>query len=92
MANPILQALSSNTLGTPIVHGTLTMFPLVDARLAERDPFYLTLDTALAGGLTDVNVVLTVTDTMTGLVRTYVNPQGTAFQPIQDTSAFATCP
>jgi hypothetical protein len=45
-----------------------------------------------AGGLTDVNVVLTVTDTLTGAVKAYVNPQGTPFQPIQDTSAFATCP
>lgn len=44
-----------------------------------------------AGGLTDVNVVLTVRDTRTGAVRRYTNPQGTAFQPIQDTSAF-TCP
>src|SRR5712692_4935524 len=38
-----------------------------------------------AGGLTDVNVVMTVTDTQTGAVRTYINPQGVAFQPIQDT-------
>ena len=45
-----------------------------------------------AGGLTDVNVVLTVTDTQTGSVRTYTNPQSTAFQPIQDTSAFPSCP
>jgi hypothetical protein len=45
-----------------------------------------------AGGLTNVNVTVTVTDTQTGAVRTYVNPQGTAFQPIQDTSAFSTCP
>jgi hypothetical protein len=45
-----------------------------------------------AGGLTDVNVVLTVTDTFTGAVRTYVNPQSTAFVPVQDTSAFSTCP
>jgi len=45
-----------------------------------------------AGGLTDVNVIMTVTDTQTGTVKTYTNPQGTAFQPIQDTSAFATCP
>ncbi len=42
-----------------------------------------------AGGLTNVNVVMTVTDTATGVVKTYTNPQGTAFQPIQDTSAFA---
>jgi hypothetical protein len=41
-----------------------------------------------AGGLTNVNVVLTVTDTQTGLAKTYRNPQGTPFQPIQDTSAF----
>jgi hypothetical protein len=44
-----------------------------------------------AGGLTNVNVVMTVTDTQTGAVKTYVNPQGTAFQPIQDTNAFV-CP
>ena len=45
-----------------------------------------------AGGLTNVFVVVTVTDTLTGAVRTYVNPQSTAFLPIQDTGAFATCP
>jgi hypothetical protein len=45
-----------------------------------------------AGGLTDVNVILSVTDTQTGAVQTYTNPQGTPFQPIQDTNAFATCP
>ena len=47
---------------------------------------------AIAGGLTDVNVILTVTDTQTGAIRTYINPQGTPFEPVQDTSAFATCP
>jgi hypothetical protein len=46
----------------------------------------------VAGGLTDVNVILTVTDTQTGVIKTYTNPQGTPFQPIQDTDAFATCP
>lgn len=45
-----------------------------------------------AGGLTNVNVVLTVTDTQTGLSKTYTNPQNTAYQPIQDTGAFSTCP
>lgn len=45
-----------------------------------------------AGGLTDVNVTLNVTDTKTGVSRTYTNPLGAAFQPIQDTSAFSTCP
>lgn len=45
-----------------------------------------------AAGLTDVEVHLRVTDTRTGMVRTYTNPLRTAFQPIQDTSAFATCP
>lgn len=45
-----------------------------------------------AGGLTNVEVVLTVTDTQNGQVHTYTNPQGTAFAPIQDTNAFATCP
>jgi Leucine-rich repeat (LRR) protein len=45
-----------------------------------------------AGGLTDVEATITVTDTMTGGVKTYSNPQGTAFRPIQDSSAFGTCP
>jgi len=45
-----------------------------------------------AGGLTNVNVVMTITDTQTGAVRTYTNTQGVAFRPIQDTSAFASCP
>lgn len=40
-----------------------------------------------AGGLTDVQVTLTVTDTQTGNSKTYTNPQGTAFRPIQDTAA-----
>jgi hypothetical protein len=45
-----------------------------------------------AGGLTNVAVTLTVADTVTGAMRTYSNPQGTAFAPIQDTNAFSTCP
>ena len=45
-----------------------------------------------AGGLTNVQVVLTVLDTQSNVTRTYTNPQGTAFAPIQDTNAFATCP
>ncbi|HEY2294544.1 MAG TPA: hypothetical protein VGM86_27915 [Thermoanaerobaculia bacterium] len=45
-----------------------------------------------AGGLTNVKVHLTVTDTKTGAVKTYDNPQGTAFRPIQDSGAFSTCP
>jgi virginiamycin B lyase len=45
-----------------------------------------------AGGLTNVSVTMTVTDTQSGNVKTYVNPQGIAFQPIQDTNSFATCP
>jgi hypothetical protein len=45
-----------------------------------------------AGGLTNVRAVITVTDTRTGKVQTYVNRQGIPFQPIQDTNAFATCP
>lgn len=45
-----------------------------------------------AGGLTNVNVVLTVTDSQTGAKKSYTNPQGTTFLPIQDTAAFSTCP
>lgn len=45
-----------------------------------------------AAGLTNVEVVLKVTDTQTGVQQTYVNPLNRAFPPLQDTSAFATCP
>ena len=44
-----------------------------------------------ASGLTNVEVDLRVTDTLTGEMRVYRNPQGQSFQPIQDTAAFATC-
>ena len=45
-----------------------------------------------AAGLTNVEVTLTVTDTASGQVKTYVNPQDRRFRPIFDTGAFATCP
>jgi Domain of unknown function (DUF4114) len=54
---------------------------------ALADRFWL-----FAGGLTNVEVDLTVTDTQTGAVRRYHNPQRTPFTPILDTSAFDTCP
>ncbi len=44
-----------------------------------------------AGGLTDVHVVITVTDLVSGQSHQYVNPIQTAFQPIQDTATFQTC-
>jgi CSLREA domain-containing protein len=45
-----------------------------------------------ASGLTDVRVDLTVLDTKTGVTKTYTNPRGRAFLPIQDTRALQTCP
>ncbi len=42
-------------------------------------------------GLTNVSVLVTVTDTQTGRVRTYVNPRDTPFAAVQDTQAFD-CP
>lgn len=44
-----------------------------------------------SSGLTNVQVTLKVTDTQTGKTKTYTNPLGAPFQPIQDTSAFG-CP
>ncbi len=45
-----------------------------------------------AAGLTDLHLLLRVTDTTTGATRTYANPQGTPFGPVRDTAAFTTCP
>ncbi|HVT60917.1 MAG TPA: alkaline phosphatase family protein [Thermoanaerobaculia bacterium] len=44
-----------------------------------------------AGGLTNVQTVITVTDTFTGQVKNYTNPANTPFLPLQDTNAFKTC-
>ena len=44
------------------------------------------------GGLTNVAVTITVTDTASHTQEIYQNPAGTPFAPIQDTAAFATCP
>ena len=41
-----------------------------------------------SGGLTNVAVTLTVTDTQTGTPKVYRNLQGIAFAPVQDTGAF----
>jgi len=40
---------------------------------------------------TNLGLDVTVTDTATGVTRTYVNPLGRAADPIQDTSTFTTC-
>jgi hypothetical protein len=44
------------------------------------------------GGLTDVRVTITVTDTVTRETKTYTNPSGTLFKPVADTSAMDVCP
>ena len=43
-------------------------------------------------GLTNVLVTLNVEDTVAGVANHYINPEGVAFLPLQDTAAFATCP
>jgi hypothetical protein len=45
-----------------------------------------------ASGVTNVGVVITVTDTNTGTIKTYTNPVSTPFAPRLDTDAFSTCP
>jgi hypothetical protein len=45
-----------------------------------------------AGSLSSIEYVLTVTDTQTGRVKQYFNPLGKVSVPVQDTSAFSTCP
>ena len=41
---------------------------------------------------TNVELTVTVTDTQTGRFKVYTNPLGKAAAPVQDTSAFDTCP
>lgn len=44
-----------------------------------------------AAGLTDVKVTMKVTDRTRGTEKTYTNPAGSAYAPLQDTNAFP-CP
>jgi hypothetical protein len=53
----IEQALSSVTLGTPVCHENITMIPLLGPPAVEREPFYLTLDEALAGSRTEITEI-----------------------------------
>jgi hypothetical protein len=59
---------------------------VLDACNSPFDSFWV-----FAGGLTNVEVELTVTDLLTGASKSYFNPLDTPFKPILDTSAFATC-
>jgi hypothetical protein len=45
-----------------------------------------------AGGTTDVEVTMRVTDTLLNVSKTYRRPLGVPFAPILDSAAFATCP
>ena len=45
-----------------------------------------------AAGLTDLGVTIEVRDLVTDMQRNYSSTFGEPFQPIQDTSAFRTCP
>ena len=57
MQSPISQALSSITLGTPVVFESITMLPLVGAAAVERKPSYLTLDEAIEHAWAEVTEV-----------------------------------
>ena len=45
-----------------------------------------------AGGLTNTEVTMTVTDLQGGQIANYASPAGPAFQAIQDTRSFSACP
>lgn len=44
-----------------------------------------------ASGATNAETEITVRDTLTGLVRTIINPAGQLFQTVANTEAFETC-
>ena len=60
---------------------------VLDACASSFESFWV-----FAAGLTNVGVTTTVTDTVSGSVKVYRNERGNPFSPVQDTSAFATCP
>ncbi|MEE8526550.1 MAG: hypothetical protein V3T72_21655, partial [Thermoanaerobaculia bacterium] len=60
---------------------------MVDACNSQFNSFWV-----FAAATTNVEYTLTVTDSDTGVVKTYFNPLGNAAPAITDTEAFATCP
>lgn len=66
---------------------TELLVKVIDACNTSFDSFWV-----FAAGLTNVEVTLTVTDTISGQVQEYENPLGTDFAPVLDTDAFLTCP
>ena len=63
---------------------SLTLIPI--------DPSTPTRGDTPPGKIPDVEVKITVEDSVNGAKKTYTNPQGRAFRPVQDTGAFASCP
>ena len=57
MNNPITHALDGITLGEPVTFENITMIPLLRRAAANREPFYLTLDDALARGSTEITEI-----------------------------------
>lgn len=68
-------------------NNTELIVKVIDACGPPFDRFWV-----FAAGLTNVEVTIEVTDTLSGQMREYDNDRNTPFEPILDTQAFATCP
>jgi hypothetical protein len=89
------QSGQGNALSLSADSGTFWFFDSANVELVVKVLNACTVNTrywVFAAGLTDVHVVLTVTDLQTNAVKTYINPQKTKYDAVQDVSAFATCP
>jgi plastocyanin len=60
---------------------------LQDACVPAFDRFWV-----FVAATTNVEYRVSVIDTQAGMANEYLNPQGMAAEPVQDTNAFATCP
>jgi hypothetical protein len=60
---------------------------VLDACVPQFDRFWV-----FAAGLTNVEASLEVVDLEADVTRVYFNPLGRAFESVQDTAAFDTCP
>ncbi len=87
--------------GTPVVHRTDDSGLFYFFKATNWEMLVKVLDNCdgptnrfwvFAAASTTVEYTLTVTDTVSGEVREYFNPQGTRAAAIADTEAFATCP
>lgn len=86
-ANAILSSSDSGEFWFFNSNNTELLVKVLDGCATQFNSYWV-----FAAGLTNIEVHMTVTDTVTGFSRVYDNLPRTPFQPVQDTGSFRVCP